>query len=140
MAGDGSVVKSEPSNTPTVRAAELSKNTCGASAMEQNSRWVGVRDKVEVKRMKTVGTVHNTLSFFKKSKRSKSKSVLSKELKWAKLRSSYNQKLWKLSLLRRKGTSKAFTLDSLKVTKHFKGWCKANRPSQIGLKGRGATR
>jgi hypothetical protein len=29
--------------------------------------------------------VHSTLSFFKKSKKSKSKSVFSEELKWAKL-------------------------------------------------------
>jgi hypothetical protein len=111
VAGDGSAVKSEPSNPPAFRAAELSKYTNSASAMEQSSRWNRVRVKVKVRWMKTVDTVHSTLSLFK-SKISKSKSnqksVFSEELQWAKLNVSYNQKIWKLSLLRRRSTSKAF--------------------------------
>ena len=71
MVGDGSAVKSKPSNTPTFGAAELLKNTHSASAMKQNSRWRRIRDKVEVRRRKTVDTVHSTLSFFKKSKKIK---------------------------------------------------------------------
>ena len=141
MAGDGSAVKSEPSKTPKGRAVELSKITSCASAMEQNSRWIRIRVKVEVKWRKTVDTVHSTLSFFKKSKKSKSKSVFSEELSWANSSLLYNQKIWKLSLLRRKSTSKAFTLDSIRATRQFKGgWCKVNRPSQTGLKNRSATR
>jgi hypothetical protein len=145
VAGDGSAVKSEPSNPPAFRAAELSKYTNSASAMEQSSRWNRVRVKVKVRWMKTVDTVHSTLSLFKKSKISKSKSnqksVFSEELQWAKLNVSYNQKIWKLSLLRRRSTSKAFTLDSLRATKQYKGgWCKANRPNQAGRKNRFATR
>ena len=97
MVGDGSAVKSESSNTPTVGAAELLKITHSASAMKQNSRWRRVRDKVEVRRRKTADTVHSTLSLFKKSKKSKSESVFSdsEELKWAKLSRSCNQSIWK---------------------------------------------
>ena len=140
MAGDGSAVKSKPSNTPTVGAAELLKITHSASAMKQNSRWRRVRDKVEVRRRKTEDTVHSTLSFFKKSKKSKSKSVFSEELKWAKLSRSCNQSIWKLSLQRRRSSSKSFTLDSVRATKQFKGWGKSSRPIQNCLKNRGTTR
>jgi hypothetical protein len=73
VAGDGSAVKSKPSNTPTIGAAELLKITHSASAMKQNSRWRRVRDKVEVRRRKAEDTVHSTLSFFKKSKKIKIK-------------------------------------------------------------------
>ena len=84
VAGDGSAVKSEPSITlPTIRAAELSKITCSASAMKQSSRRMRVRDKVKVRWMKTVDTVHSTLSLYK-SKTLKSKSVFSNELQSAK--------------------------------------------------------
>jgi hypothetical protein len=140
VAGDGSAVKSEPSNTPTVGAAELLNITRSASAMKQNSRWRRIGDKVEVRRRKTVDTVHSTLSFFKKSKKSKSESVFSEELKWAKLSVSYNQSIWKLSLQRRKSSSKAFTLDSVRATRQFRGWCKSSRPNQNCLKSRGTTR
>ena len=68
MAGDGSAVKSEPSNTPTFGAAELLNITHSASAMKQTSRWRRIRDKVEVRRRKTVDTVHSTLSFSKNQK------------------------------------------------------------------------
>jgi hypothetical protein len=77
-------VKSEQSITlPTIRAAELSKITCSASAMEQSSRWMRVRDKVKVRWTKTVDTVHSTISLYK-SKTLKSKSVFSNELQSAK--------------------------------------------------------
>ena len=140
MAGDGSAVKSEPSNTPTVGAAELLKITHSASAMKQNSRWRRVRDKVEVKGRMTVDTVQSTLSFFKKSKKSKSESVFSEELKRAKLSMSCNQSIWKLSLQRRRSSSKAFTLDSVRATTQFRGWCKSSRPNQNCFKSRGTTR
>ena len=65
MAGDGSAVKSEPSNPPAIRAAELSKYTNNASAMEQSSRWMRVRVKVKDRWVKTVDTVHSTLSLIK---------------------------------------------------------------------------
>jgi hypothetical protein len=78
---------------------------------------------------------------FQKSKKSKSKSVFSEELSWANLSLLYSQKIWKLSLLRRKSTSKACTLDAVRATRQFKGgWCKVDRPSQTGLKNRSATR
>ena len=143
MADDDSAVKSESSNTPTVGAAELLKITHSASAMKQNSRWRRVRDKVEVRSRKTADTVHSTLSLFKKSKKSKSESVFSEELKWAKLSRSYNQSIWKLSLQRRRSSSKAFTLDSVRATRQFRGWCKTSRPkspNQNCLKKRGTTR
>ena len=85
MAGDGSAVKSEPSITPTVRAAKLSKITHSGSGTEQNSQRMRVQVKVKVKWMKTVDTVHSTLSLFK----SKSKSAFSEELQSAKLSLSY---------------------------------------------------
>jgi hypothetical protein len=65
VAGDGSAVKSEPSKTPKGRAVEFSKITSCASAMEQNSRLMRGRVKVKVRWMKTVDTVHSTLSLFK---------------------------------------------------------------------------
>ena len=84
VAGDGSAVKSKPSITPpTVGAAELSNNTYSASAMEQSSRWMRVRDKVKVRGKMTVDTVHSTLSLYK-SKALKLKSVFSNELQSAK--------------------------------------------------------
>ena len=69
VAGDGSAVKSKPLITPpTVGAAELSDNTYSASAMEQSSRWMRVRDKVKVRWRMTVDTMHSTLSLHKKNK------------------------------------------------------------------------
>ena len=84
VAGDGSAVKSKPSITPpTVRGAKLSNNTYSASATDQSSRWMRVRDKVKVRWKMTVDTVHSTLSLYK-SKALKLKSVFSNELQSAK--------------------------------------------------------
>ena len=143
VAGDGSAVKSEPSITsPTGGAAELPKITRSASAMEQNSRWTRVRDKVKVRWMKTWDTVHSTLSLHKsKTSNIKSESTFSQELQSAKASLSCNQKIWELSLLRKSGKTAAFTLDHCRARKVFRGgWCKDTRPSQAGRRRRSATR
>ena len=140
MAGDGSAVKSKPSITPpTIRAAELSNNTYSASAMEQSSRWMRVRDKVKVRWRMTVDTVHSTLSLHKKT--IKSESMFSTELQSARLNFSYNQKIWKLSMLRKSGKTAAFSLDHNRTTKVFRGsWCKGTRPSQTSRRAKSTTK
>ena len=102
-----------------------------------------VKLKVKVRWMKTVDTVHNTLYLFKlinkiskfifiKISKSKSyqKSVFSEELQWAKLKESYNQKIWKLSLLRRRSTSKSFHIGFLSGNQTIQRWMVQNKQAK----------